>query len=446
MESGEIDIIVGTHRLLSADVKTKNLGLLILDEEQRFGVEHKEKIKRLKSNIDVLTLSATPIPRTMHASLIGIKDISVIETPPTGRVPVITAVTEQSDDVILNAIMRELNRDGQILIVYNRVETIYEFCAHIKNLVGENVSIDVAHGQMDEKTLENAILNLYNGKTQILISTTLIENGVDLPRANTLIVINADMLGLGQLYQLKGRIGRSDKQGYAIFCYDKSKMLSEEAYKRLGAIVEYSGLGNGFKIAMRDLEIRGAGSLFGAEQSGHIESVGYSMYLSLLSEAVKELKGEKTNVVSDVKIDCYFDANLPNYYVENTSNRIEIYSEIAKINSKQKADEFLSKLEFNFGEVPKEVENLVYVARIKNSCPSFVKRVSITPNNSNIYFSYSNEEILKTLTQILANTKNQIVLNLENLPIITIKNDTKLFNTLENVENVLNLLSKNENK
>lgn len=446
LESGEIDIIVGTHRLLSADVKTKNLGLLILDEEQRFGVEHKEKIKRLKSNIDVLTLSATPIPRTMHASLIGIKDISVIETPPTGRVPVITAVTEQSDDVILNAIMRELNRDGQVLIVYNRVETIYEFCAHIKNLVGENVSIDVAHGQMDEKTLENAILNLYNGQTQILISTTLIENGVDLPRANTLIVINADMLGLGQLYQLKGRIGRSDKQGYAIFCYDKSKMLSEEAYKRLGAIVEYSGLGNGFKIAMRDLEIRGAGSLFGAEQSGHIESVGYSMYLSLLSEAVKELKGEKTNVVSDVKIDCYFDANLPNYYVENTSNRIEIYSEIAKINSKQKADEFLSKLEFNFGEVPKEVENLVYVARIKNSCPSFVKRVSITPNNSNIYFSYSNEEILKTLTQILANTKNQIVLNLENLPIITIKNDTKLFNTLENVENVLNLLSKNENK
>ena len=446
LESGEINIIVGTHRLLSADVKTKNLGLLILDEEQRFGVEHKEKIKRLKSNIDVLTLSATPIPRTMHASLIGIKDISVIETPPTGRVPVITAVTEQSDDVILNAIMRELNRDGQVLIVYNRVETIYEFCAHIKNLVGENVSIDVAHGQMDEKTLENAILNLYNGKTQILISTTLIENGVDLPRANTLIVINADMLGLGQLYQLKGRIGRSDKQGYAIFCYDKSKMLSEEAYKRLGAIVEYSGLGNGFKIAMRDLEIRGAGSLFGAEQSGHIESVGYSMYLSLLSEAVKELKGEKTNVVSDVKIDCYFDANLPNYYIENTSNRIEIYSEIAKINSKQKADEFLSKLEFNFGEVPKEVENLVYVARIKNSCPSFVKRVSITPNNSNIYFSYSNEEILKTLTQILANTKNQIVLNLENLPIITIKNDTKLFNTLENVENVLNLLSKNENK
>ena len=228
--------------------------------------------------------------------------------------------------------------------------------------------------------------------------------------------------------------------------YDKSKMLSEEAYKRLGAIVEYSGLGNGFKIAMRDLEIRGAGSLFGAEQSGHIESVGYGMYLSLLSEAVEELKGEKTHVVSDVKIDCYFDANLPNYYVENTSNRIEIYSEIAKINSKQKADEFLSKIEFNFGEVPKEVKNLVYVARIKNSCPSFVKRVSITPNNSNIYFSYSNEEILKTLTQILANTKNQIVLNLENLPIITIKNDTKLFNTLENVENVLNLLSKNENK
>ncbi len=444
---GYIDVIVGTHRLLSADVKTKKLGLLILDEEQRFGVEHKEKIKRLKSNIDVLTLSATPIPRTMHTALIGVKDISVIETPPFGRVPVITTVTEQSDGVIANAIMRELNRDGQVLIIYNRVEKIYEFCSYIKNLIGTEISVDVAHGQMDEKTLENAILNLYNGKTQILISTTLIENGIDLPRANTLIVTNADMLGLSQLYQLKGRIGRSDKQAYAIFCYDKSKILTEEAYKRLGAIVEYSGLGNGFKIAMRDLEIRGAGSLFGAEQSGHIESVGYSMYVTLLNEAIKEIKGEKVNSVSDVKIDCYFDANLPNYYVENTANRMEIYNEISKIKTEHDEQELIKKLEFNFGEVPNEVKNLIFVAKIKNLCANLkIKRISVLLNSTKIYFADSNQKILEGISKVIANTKQEIVLNLEILPIITIKNDVKLLNTLNNLISVLKLLNENINK
>ena len=431
---GNVDVLIGTHRLLSADVKPKTLGLLILDEEQRFGVEHKEKIKRLKTNIDVLTLSATPIPRTMHSALIGVKDISVIETPPFGRVPVITTVAEQTDSLITNAILRELNRDGQVLIVYNRVETIYEFCEYIRGLVGNDVSIDVAHGQMDEKSLENAIFKLYNGDTQILVSTTLIENGVDLPRANTLIVVNSDMLGLSQLYQLKGRIGRSDKQAYAIFCYDKSRVLTEEAYKRLGAIVEYSGLGNGFKIAMRDLEIRGAGSLFGAEQSGHIESVGYSMYLTLLNEAMLEIKGEKYNKISDVKIDCYFDATLPNYYVENTSVRMEIYSEIAKVKTQQEMAELIKKLEFNLGEVPNEVVNLIYVAQIKNACANLdVKRVSVGVKNTVITFNSASENLLKALSELLGNSKLDCVLNFEKLPIITIKNGVSLFITLENV-------------
>ena len=439
--SGDVDVIIGTHRLLSADVKTKNLGLLILDEEQRFGVEHKEKIKRLKTNIDVLTLSATPIPRTMHSALIGVKDISVIETPPYGRVPVIATVAEQSDNLISSAVSRELNRDGQVLIIYNRVETIYEFCEYLKSIIGDDVAIDVAHGQMDEKTLETAIFKLYNGETQVLVSTTLIENGVDLPRANTLIVINADMLGLSQLYQLKGRIGRSDKQGYAIFCYDKTKGLNEDAYKRLGAIVEYSGLGNGFKIAMRDLEIRGAGSLFGAEQSGHIESVGYSMYLTLLNEAIAEIKGEAVSKFYEVKIDCFFDANLPNYYVENSTNRMEIYTEIAKIKTNEDMEQAVKKLEFNFGEVPNEVINLMFVARVKNACADLdVKRASIGLKNTTITFNSSNNKLLEGLSKVMLENRLNCVLNLETLPIITIKNDANLFITLENVLFVLKLL------
>ncbi|MBR2467946.1 MAG: transcription-repair coupling factor [Clostridia bacterium] len=441
LEKGKVDILIGTHRLLSADVKTKKLGLLILDEEQRFGVEHKEKLKKLKTNIDVLTLSATPIPRTLHSALIGVKDASVIETPPFGRVPVITSVCEYSDSVVANAITRELNRDGQVLIIYNRVETIYEFKEAIRNLVPD-VVIDVAHGQMDEKTLENAIFKLYNGETQVLISTTLIENGVDLPRANTLIVCNADMLGLSQLYQLKGRIGRSDKQAYAIFCYDKTRVLSPDAYKRLGAIVEYSGLGNGYKIAMRDLEIRGAGSLFGAEQSGHIESIGYSMYLTLLNEAMAEIKGEKIAKVSDVKIDCYFDANLPSYYVEASNNRMEVYTEIAKVSSLEDAKNLAKKLEFNFGEVPSEVINLMYIARIKNACGELnIKRISIGVHQTTFTFEEATDKLLKNFSAVLADNKFDAVLNLEKLPILTIKNDSNLFISLENIVQILKLMS-----
>ena len=302
LKNGEIDVICGTHRLLSSDVEFKDLGLLVLDEEQRFGVGDKEKIKRLKSNVDVLTLSATPIPRTLHMGLVGIRDISLITTPPKGRLPVQTTVAEYNDALILSAINREIGRKGQVLIIYNRVETIYEFAHHISSILDPTIKIGVAHGQMDSQKLENEILKLYQGETQVLISTTLIENGIDLPSANTLIIIDADKLGLSQLYQLKGRVGRSKDLGYAYFTFKKDKALSEEAYKRLNAIMEFTELGSGFKIAMKDLEIRGCGNILGVEQSGHMAKVGYDMYCKILKQAVGEVKGEKQRELSTTSV------------------------------------------------------------------------------------------------------------------------------------------------
>ena len=443
LKNGEIDILCGTHRLLSSDVVFKKLGLLILDEEQRFGVEHKEKIKKLKTNVDVLTLSATPIPRTMHISLIGVKDISIIATPPYNRIPVLTQVMEYNENELKFYINRELERGGQVLIVYNRVETIYEFSAKIKKLVDSGVVIDVAHGQMDEKTLENSIYNLYSNRTQILISTTLIENGIDLPNANTIIVVNADMLGLSQLYQLKGRIGRSNRQAYALFTYDKGKVLTEEAYKRLGAIVEYSGLGNGFKIAMRDLEIRGAGSVFGAEQSGHIESVGYSMYLTLLNDAIKEINGETAVAFSDVKIDCYFDANLPNYYISGTSARISTYNEVSKLSNLVEFKQTIEKFENGFGLVPPEFKNLMYVAIIKNITKKLnVKKVSIGLTETLIVFNNSSENSLKIASK-LCGGNSQVKLSLENGLVIKINNFSNVEKTCVNIINILSNFNNN---
>lgn len=444
LANGDIDILCGTHRLLSSDVQFKKLGLLILDEEQRFGVEHKEKIKKLKTNIDVLTLSATPIPRTMHISLIGVKDISIIATPPYNRIPVSAKVCEYDDYQIKSYIDRELERDGQVLIVYNRVETIYDFAGRIKKMVGDNVVVDVAHGQMSENILENSIFNLYNNKTQILISTTLIENGIDLPNANTLIVIDADNLGLSQLYQLKGRIGRSNKQAYALFTYGKNKVLTDEAYKRLGAIIEYSGLGNGFKIAMRDLEIRGAGSVFGAEQSGHIESVGYSMYLTLLNDAINESNGGVSDSFSDVKIDCYFDANLPNYYISGSQSRISAYSQISKLNNLQELASLSEKFNISYGEVPSELTALMYVAVIKNITKKLnVKKVNLNLSETKITFVNSSEQTLKLATEICNFAGEKSALSLERDLTVTIKNNADVEKSCLNLINILNNFNNN---
>lgn len=315
---------MGTHRLLSADVEFRDLGLLILDEEQRFGVEHKEKIKLLKNNVDTLTMTATPIPRTLHMSLAGIRDISTINTPPRERIPVQTYVTEETEGLIRDALIRELSRGGQAFILYNRVESIYSFAKKVKDIVPE-AGITVVHGQMEEKKLERHIEEFYAGKTDVLISTTIIENGVDLPRANTLVVIDADRLGLSTLYQLKGRVGRSNRMAHAYFTFKRDKVLNEAAYKRLTAIMEFTEMGSGFRIAMRDLEIRGAGNVLGKEQHGHMDKVGYELYSKLLKEELGEKPAK--NVQLDIRVSAY----IPEGYIENSAGRMDAYKEIAEI-------------------------------------------------------------------------------------------------------------------
>ncbi len=358
LKDGKIDLIVGTHRLLSKDVAFYDLGLLILDEEQRFGVEHKEKIKLLKNNVDTLTMTATPIPRTLHMSLSGIRDISTINTPPRERIPVQTYVTEETDGLIRDAVLRELSRGGQAFILYNRVESIYTFAKKIKDIVPE-ARLTVVHGQMEEKKLESHIEEFYEGKTDVLISTTIIENGVDLPRANTLIVIDADRLGLSTLYQLKGRVGRSNRLAHAYFTFKRDKVLSETAYKRLTAIMEFTEMGSGFKIAMRDLEIRGAGNVLGKEQHGHMDKVGYELYSKLLKEEL----GEKPtkNVQLDIRISAY----IPEGYIENSAGRMDAYKEIAEIRNVADRTRVVNALADLYGELPLEVENLISIAQVK---------------------------------------------------------------------------------
>lgn len=417
VKSGDVDMLIGTHRLLSNDVVFSNLGLLILDEEHRFGVADKEKIKNLKKDIDVLTLSATPIPRTLNMALSGIRDISIIETPPKNRLAVQTYVTEQSDSLIESATKRELSRGGQVLIVFNSVEKIYDFANKVRSLVPQ-AKIGVAHGQMNTKILEDVITKLYNREIDILISTTLIENGVDLPKANTLIVIDSDKLGLSQLYQLKGRIGRSDKMAYAYFTYNPNKVLTIDAYKRLDAIMEFTELGSGFKIAMRDLEIRGAGNILGKEQHGHMEKVGYDLYCKLLGEAVSELKGKKEKEVLPIKVDIICPAYIPeNYIVEQ--DKVKFYAEISEIATKKDYLELKNKLTNTFGEVPSELKNLLKIALIKNlGIKMEAKRILLTSQACKIYL-YQKEEILtQKIADILHKNKDIAVLKFEDVPII----------------------------
>lgn len=359
LKEGKIDLIVGTHRLLSADVGFRDLGLLILDEEQRFGVEHKEKIKLLKNNVDTLTMTATPIPRTLHMSLAGIRDISTINTPPRERIPVQTYVTEETEGLIRDALIRELSRGGQAFILYNRVESIYSFAKKVKDIVPE-AGITVVHGQMEEKKLERQIEEFYAGKTDVLISTTIIENGVDLPRANTLVVIDADRLGLSTLYQLKGRVGRSNRMAHAYFTFKRDKVLNEAAYKRLTAIMEFTEMGSGFRIAMRDLEIRGAGNVLGKEQHGHMDKVGYELYSKLLKEELGEKPAK--NVQLDIRVSAY----IPEGYIENSAGRMDAYKEIAEIrHGLADRNRVVGALEDLYGELPLEVENLVEIASVK---------------------------------------------------------------------------------
>lgn len=393
LESGKINVICGTHKLLSPKVKFKDLGLLILDEEQRFGVEDKEKIKHLKNNIDVLALSATPIPRTLHMSLTNIRDISVIETPPLERQPIQTFVTEFDYDLVKRACKQELTRDGQVLIVYNKIDTIYEFAKNIIDLL-PTAKIGVAHGKLSKKSLEDSILKLYNGEYNILVSTTLIENGIDLPSANTLIVVDADKLGLSQLYQIRGRIGRSNKIAYAYFTFKPDKQLTSTAYQRLSTLMENTSLGSGFKIAMADLDIRGAGNVLGREQHGNMLKVGYNLYYKLLNIAIKEIKGEKEIANREVKLDIDLDAYIPETYISSEFERINIIGEISNIKNEKQKQELSENLIAVYGKIPEEVENLLTIGLIKNLAKKIgVKRILINQNTNHIYF-YENKDII----------------------------------------------------
>lgn len=442
INNGEVNVICGTHRILSKDIHFKNLGLLVLDEEQKFGVVDKEKIKTLKQHIDVLTLSATPIPRSLHMALAGIRDISIIETPPPLKMPVVTQVVEYRDELMKHAILNELERDGQVLIVYNNIFNIYNFYAKVKQLVGEQVKVSVAHGQMTEHELENEIYNLYNNVTQVLISTTLIENGIDLPTANTLIVINSDMLGLSQLYQLKGRVGRSSVQAFAYFTYDHTKMLNENAVKRLEAIAEFTELGDGYKIAMKDLEIRGAGSVLGVKQHGHMQKVGYAMYINLLKEAIKEIKGEHVIKNYEFKIETDFSASLPNYYVSSTMERIKLYNKISNLKTPESLQEFVHNTSQIYGEVPVDVVNLCYVALIKNLARHLpIKKISLKNKECKIEFLHADKPIEQGFLNAVNNFKNNVVINLNNLPIITINNFSNLQQGFNLIIKIINYFS-----
>ncbi len=382
LKKGQIDIVIGTHRLLSKDVIFKDLGLLVVDEEQRFGVTHKEKIKQMKTDVDVLTLTATPIPRTLHMSLIGIRDMSVLEEPPMDRLPIQTYVMEYNEEMVREAINRELGRNGQVYYVYNKVKDIDEVTARISALVPD-ANVAFAHGQMKETDLERIMYRFINGEIDVLVSTTIIETGMDISNVNTMIIHDADNMGLSQLYQLRGRVGRSNRTAYAFLMYRRDKMLKEIAEKRLAAIKEYSELGSGFKVAMRDLEIRGAGNLLGAEQSGHMEAVGYDLYCKMLNEAVKEAKGIESKTQFETSIDVVVDAFIPSTYISNELQKLDIYKRIAGVESDEEADEMLEELIDRFGEPPKSVMNLFSIACLKAKAHTLYIR-EITQNQKAI--------------------------------------------------------------
>lgn len=368
LRKGSLDIVVGTHRVLSSDISFKNLGLLVVDEEQRFGVTHKEKIKQLKKDIDVLTLTATPIPRTLHMSLVGIRDMSILDEPPVDRLPIQTYVLEHNEEIIREAISRELARGGQVYYVFNRVGGIDEIANMVSKLVPE-ANVAVAHGQMYERTLEKIMFDFIQGDIDVLVSTTIIETGLDISNVNTMIIDDADRLGLSQLYQLRGRVGRSNRTAYAFLMYRRDKMLKEIAEKRLHAIKEFTELGSGFKIAMRDLEIRGAGNLLGAEQSGHMEAVGYDLYSKMLNEAVRALKGEEIDEDSfETTVDMDMDAFIPATYIRNEVQKLDIYKRIAGIESEEELMDMQEELMDRYGDLPQAVNNLLNISLIKSMC------------------------------------------------------------------------------
>lgn len=412
LANGNIDLIVGTHRLLSKDVQFYDLGLLVLDEEQRFGVEHKEKIKNVKKNIDCLTMTATPIPRTLHMSLAGIRDISTINTPPLKRLPVQTYVVEESETLIRDACIREISRGGQVFILYNRVETISSFAGRVAEIVPE-AKVTYAHGRMDRDVLENAVFSFYRGEKNVLVTTTIIENGIDLPNANTIIVIDADRLGISQLYQLRGRVGRGSRLAQAYFTFKPSKVLTTDAAERLKAIMRFTELGSGFKIAMRDLEIRGAGNVLGAEQHGHMDKVGYELYSKLLKE---ELTGDKQlSTELDIKATAY----IPEAYVESSAGRLDCYKQIAEIRSVEDYKRVCLSIEDNYGPMPDEVLNLLIIAVLKSFAAKFnVKKICVDSTEGSFELPSINSLSDERLSAALEKYRQSVKLSMAKAPLI----------------------------
>ena len=401
LEAGEIDVIVGTHRLLAKDVRFKDLGLLVVDEEQRFGVAHKEAIKQLKRSVDVLTLTATPIPRTLHMSMVGIRDMSLLQSPPEERYPVQTYVVEYSDGLVRDAILRELSRGGQVYMLHNRVQTIEVMYARLKKLVPE-ARIAVGHGQMREHALEDVMLDFYDGKFDVLLCTTIIEAGLDVPRANTLIVCDADRFGLSQLYQLRGRVGRSNRLAYAYLTVNPNKVLTESADKRLAAIREFTEFGSGFRVAMRDLEIRGAGNLLGSEQSGFMATVGYDLYVKMIEDTVRQMRGDASQGDIETRVDVRVDAYIPQEYIANDLLRVEMYKKIASIRDREGRDDLIDELIDRFGDPNRPVMNLIEVARLKAYCSQLgIDYVTVKGDELHMRFAMAADiDLIRVLTAV----------------------------------------------
>ena len=420
LKLGEVDVVVGTHRLLSEDVNFKDLGLLIIDEEHRFGVKDKEKIKKLRTNIDVLTMTATPIPRTLHMSIVGVRDMSVIYEPPHNRKPVQTYVLEYDQEVITEATTKEIERDGQVFYLFNQVEGIEKKANEISMLVPE-AKVGFAHGKMSGRELEEIMESFINHEINVLVCTTILESGIDIPNANTIIVENADRLGLAQLYQIRGRVGRSDKQAYAYITYKRDKLLSEVADKRLKAIKEFTEFGSGFKIAMRDLEIRGAGSMLGEMQHGHMEQVGYDTYCKLLDEVIKEMQGIEVVEEQDVQIDLAVSSYIPDNFIENSSQKIEIYQNIALCRTEEELQNVIDEVIDRYGRLPKELENLIDIARIKQLARK-AKILKIAQRENGIVFYFVKEKIKLEMVNALI-TKYPMLVKFSNAvePYVTLR-------------------------
>ncbi len=448
LKRGSVDIVVGTHRLVSKDVEFKDLGLVIIDEEQRFGVAQKEKLKSVSKSADVLTLSATPIPRTLNMALSGIRDMSVIEEAPHDRHPVQTYVMEHDNGVIMDAIRRELRRGGQVYYLHNDVASIETVAAGISAHIPE-AKIGIGHGKMDEKELSEVWRQLIDGEINVLVCTTIIETGVDVPNANTLIIDNADRMGLSQLHQLRGRVGRSNRRAYAYFTFAPNKSLSEISQKRLSAIREFTEFGSGFKIAMRDLEIRGAGNILGGEQHGHMETVGYDMYIKLLNEAVALMKGENPPPADkDCTIDLQIQAHIPENYIESTNLRIEVYRRIADISSFEDSMDVVDELIDRFGEPPKAVQGLIDIALMRNLASSMGFTEIKQQNGNLLLYAHSfdsNNFDMRRISALLNGMKGRVLLNASNTPYISIKlNNQKPLEVLEDALKLMDIEEETE--